>query len=198
MSRLKFYRLLKYLCAIILCGLLFIAYTQNEKIDNSSNINNFTLQTAANATGQVSLFDLQGKVVLLYFGYTHCPDICPTTLANMASAFAMLSKDEMKHIQGLFVSVDPKRDDVQHLAEYTAYFHPAIIGATGSNAQLKKAAKPYQAWFKQGKVTDDDYQVLHSDHLFLLNKNGKLIDIMSHNTQAKDIVIAIRAILSTK
>ncbi len=81
----------------------------------------FTLQSVA---GPVSLKDLHGKVVLLYFGYTKCPDVCPTSLSFMTQALNEMTDDELAKVQGVFVSVDPKRDTVESLKEYVEYFHP--------------------------------------------------------------------------
>ncbi len=89
----------------------------------------FVLQSWA---GPVALSDLRGKVVLMYFGYTWCPDICPTSLALMSAAFGELQPEQLERVQGLFVSVDPARDTTQRLKEYGAYFHPSILGVTGS------------------------------------------------------------------
>src|SRR5574343_1567339 len=89
----------------------------------------FTLQSA---DGPVSLHDFRGKLVLLYFGYTFCPDICPTSLTATAAGLQQLTPEEARRVAMLFVSVDPKRDTPAHLKEYAAFFHPNITGATGT------------------------------------------------------------------
>ena len=93
----------------------------------------FTLDSVA---GPVRLADLRGQVVLIYFGYTTCPDICPTNLAFLAAALRELTPDELQRVRVLFVSVDPERDDTPRLAVYAAYFHPNIQGVTGAPEQV--------------------------------------------------------------
>ena len=89
----------------------------------------FTLQSAA---GPVSLKDYRGKLVLVYFGYTFCPDICPTSLAATAEGLKQLTPEELARVAMIFVSVDPKRDTPERLKEYAEFFHPAIVGVTGT------------------------------------------------------------------
>ena len=89
----------------------------------------FTLQSAS---GPVSLKDYRGKLVLVYFGYTFCPDICPTSLAATAEGLKQLSPEELARVAMIFVSVDPKRDTPERLKEYVEFFHPSIVGVTGS------------------------------------------------------------------
>ena len=98
----------------------------------------FRLQSAA---GPVDLKNLRGRVVLIYFGYTWCPDICPTNLAFIAAALKSLAPEDLARVQVLFVSVDPERDDAQRLAQYTGYFHPQILGLTGTPEEIAETAR---------------------------------------------------------
>ena len=144
-------------------GLLFL--TANNETSQTSLIilsdnGDFTLH---NAKGDVHLSDFKKKIVLIYFGYASCPDICPTSLAFMGNALNKLREDELKKVQVLFVSVDPERDTVKKLADYTAYFHPNILGITGSKQEIDKVVKQYGASYK--KVASDsaiDYIVDHT------------------------------------
>ena len=105
----------------------------------------FSLQSLS---GPVSLTDFRGKVVLIYFGYTMCPDICPTNLSLMSNAFSQLDKQELAKVQGIFISVDPKRDTMERLSEYTHYFHDSIIGISGSAPMIREIADRYGAAYK--------------------------------------------------
>ena len=110
--------------------------------------------TLTSVQGPVSLHDYRGKVVLVYFGYTYCPDICPTALAFAAQALSLLSPEERKQVQLLFVSVDPERDTPAHLEEYVHYFAPDFIGVTGDDAALKEIAGRYGAAFRREPMAD--------------------------------------------
>ncbi len=153
----------------------------------------FTLQSAQ---GPVSLKDFRGKVVLIYFGYSMCPDICPTNLSMMAGALGQLSKEELQRVQGLFISVDPERDSVQRLEEYTQYFHPAIMGITGKPEVIAELAKRYGAAYK--KVVLDsatNYVVDHSSETYVIDPQGKLVERLPHGALPKQILAAIRKYL---
>ncbi|WP_157821255.1 SCO family protein [Mariprofundus ferrinatatus] len=153
------------------------------------NAKDFTLQSV---DGPVSLHDFRGKTVLLFFGYTHCPDICPATMNNVAMALRML-KEQASQVQVLFVTVDPERDSAEHLAKYVAFFHPNITGLTGTPEEIKRAAGAYDAeFFKQDAQDPDGYEMIHTSMLFMINSEGKILDIMSHHTEPDDIAIALR------
>ena len=150
----------------------------------------FTLQSEQ---GPLSLRDLRGKVVLIYFGYTWCPDVCPTNLALMAAAFSDLDTAELQRVQGIFISVDPHRDTPQRLTQYTDYFHNQIIGITGSEAEIAKVAAQYGVAYqlvKQGSATD--YVVDHSSETYLVDGTGTLVEILPHAAPAAEIVQRIR------
>ncbi len=149
------------------------------------------------ATGDVALKDFRGKVALLYFGYTKCPDVCPTSLAIMTQALNEFSDDELEDIQGLFVSVDPGRDDYSHLAEYANYFHPNIMGITGSEKEVAKVAAQYGAQYYQVDLEGSafGYAVNHSSVTYLITPEGELRFIFPHNTPASVLVEATRHVL---
>jgi len=154
----------------------------------------FTLQSAE---GEVSLRDFRGKIVLIYFGYTSCPDVCPTSLGALSAALKKLDKKEMAQIQPLFISVDPERDDVKKLQEYSHYFHPKMIGVTGKLAYLQALAKRYGAYFRKAPVESSTlgYAVDHSSTIYVVGKDGKLVDMIQHGGSPKRILEHIRAVL---
>jgi protein SCO1 len=143
--------------------------------------------------GPVSLQDFRNRVVLLYFGYTWCPDICPTSLGLTSLALEMLEADELARVQGLFVSVDPERDSPQRLKEYAEYFHPKILGVTGSREELDRVTRRYgAAYHKVEQATATDYVVDHSADSYLIDPRGRLVEILPHGTKPEKIVAAIR------
>jgi protein SCO1 len=149
--------------------------------------------------GPVALADLRGKVVLIYFGYTWCPDICPTNLVLIAGALKALTPDELERVQVLFVSVDPERDSVERLAEYSGYFHPEILGLTGTPEQIAEVAKLYGAAYRRTDLEDSamGYVVDHSAYSHLVDTQGKLVRNLDHATPSTEIVAAIRALLGS-
>lgn len=140
----------------------------------------FTLRSLQ---GPVSLSDFHGKLVLIYFGYTSCPDICPTSLGALSAALNKLTPDQMARIQPLFISVDPERDDVEKIAKYSRYFHPRMIGLTGSLEDLRRIADAYGAFFRKAEVEDSvlGYAVDHSSTIYLVGGNGTLVDMIQHS-----------------
>ena len=120
----------------------------------------------------VSLEDFRNKVVLIYFGYTFCPDVCPITLSNLK--MLMLSLEEKaEDVQVIFISIDPERDTFQKLKDYVPYFHPTFIGLTGSEAELASVAKKYQTFYLKQKVESEaGYLMAHSDVVILVDQNG--------------------------
>ena len=154
----------------------------------------FTLDAAS---GPFDLKAQRGKVVLIYFGYTFCPDICPTNLMLMAQALNALDKDELARVQGVFISVDPERDTLDRLATYTKYFHPSIIGVTGKPEHIAKIAKRYGAVYR--KVEDESrggYLIDHSANTYAIAPDGSLHTILPHATPPEDILKVIRSLLS--
>ncbi|MES9925299.1 MAG: SCO family protein [Candidatus Thiodiazotropha endolucinida] len=150
--------------------------------------------------GKVSLKQFRGKVVLLYFGYTKCPDVCPTSLAIIAQALNELSEDELKSVHGVFVSVDPKRDDVQALHEYVSHFHPNLVGVTGSEKDLAEVAKRYGAQYEEVALEGSNfgYAVNHSSVTYLITPEGDLRFMFPHQTPSFVILEAIRYLLAGK
>ena len=118
--------------------------------------------------------DYAGKPALVFFGYTHCPDICPTTLARMSSITQKLDDGLRDNIQVLFVSVDPKRDTPEHLTEYTRAFGPQFIGLTGDQTQLESVTNRYRLSYSYGEPDDNgNYDVNHSSAVLAFDSQGQ-------------------------
>lgn len=154
----------------------------------------FTLQ---GVDGDVSLHDFKGKVVLIYFGYTHCPDVCPTSLAVISQAMKNLDPDQREQVQPIFISVDPDRDTPEKLAEYSAFFYPSIIGVTGSREKIDQTVSQYGAFYRIVNMKDSamGYAVDHSSRIYLINKQGELSSTVAHGTPPEKLETEIKALL---
>ncbi len=165
------------------------------KIKEAPPGGDFTLYSSK---GPVALHDYQGKVVLLYFGYTSCPDVCPTSLSLQAQALSEMNEEELERVASIFVSVDPERDTLDKLDEYVDYFHPNMIGVSGSKQQIAEAAELYGAQYYEVALKGSamGYAVNHSAVTYLIEPDGGLRFIFPHETPASVILEAIRYVLS--
>jgi cytochrome oxidase Cu insertion factor (SCO1/SenC/PrrC family) len=127
-----------------------------------------------------SLQDIRGKVAILFFGFTHCPDVCPSTLLDIQRLLVNLG-DQADEVSVLFVSVDPKRDTPEKLASYVQYFNKNIIGLTGTNEQIRSVLERYNSSAKIDG-SGDHYTVEHTANLFLINRQGDLSSIILPRT----------------
>lgn len=142
------------------------------------------------------LKDFRGKLVLLYFGYASCPDVCPTSLALLSSALKALSPEETAQIQPIFISVDPARDHGTKLMDYARYFYPSFIGTTGTEQEIQHAAMQYGAFYS--KVSSHSalgYTVDHSSNSYLIGKDGQLLTTFQHDVTKTEVVAGLRAAL---
>lgn len=155
----------------------------------------FTVQSAA---GPVSLHDYRGKLVLLYFGYTFCPDICPTSLAATGEGLKRLTPQELDRVAMIFVSVDPRRDTPEHLKEYTAFFHPKIVGATATPEAIADIARRYGVFYAEQKVATagEGYVIDHSSDTYVVDPAGRLVGRIPHATPPDQVVETIRKYLN--
>ena len=121
-----------------------------------------------------TLADFRGKLVLLFFGYTHCPDMCPTTMAKLAEVVRHVGADADR-VQVLFVTIDPKRDTPQVLAQYVPAFHPAFLGLYGTEQQTAAAAKEFKVYYHAQQPSDSGfYTVDHSGPVYAFDRRGRL------------------------
>lgn len=149
--------------------------------------------TAADDGRTVTEASWRGKVVVLYFGYLSCPDICPTQLQVIADALEHLGTDAGR-VQPLFVSVDPARDDARHLAAFTPSFHPRILGLTGTPEQIATIARAYRVSYQ--KVGDGpNYAVDHSVAVYLIDPDGRTAAVLGPDTSAEAMAAAIRTVM---
>lgn len=149
--------------------------------------------TLTAADGPVSLADLRGRLVLIYFGYASCPDVCPTSLALTTAALNTLAPAERERVRVLFISVDPGRDTPEKLRQYAGHFHPNITGVTGSPEALAAVAARYGAAYRMTPVESAaGYVVDHTSVTSVVAPDGRLVEQLPHGTAPPDIVAAIR------
>ena len=173
-----------------------IKSNKNEPIKNThSNLGgDFVLLSSE---GPVSLSDYKGKVVVLYFGYAYCPDVCPTSLGLLSQALGKLKQQELDSIQALFISVDPERDTVDKLKKYADAFHPKIKGITGTPLEIADIAVRYGASYMKVELPNSalGYAVDHSSKYYLINRKGELTQLVNHGTSPDEIATQLRLLL---
>ncbi|MDJ0953357.1 MAG: SCO family protein [Acidimicrobiia bacterium] len=140
----------------------------------------------------VALSQFEDEIVLLYFGYTFCPDICPASLAELATATSVLSEEEREAVQVMMVSVDPARDTPEALSEYMNFFDPAFIGLTGSDAEIAAVAADYNVYYQAEEGTAaTGYLVDHWAGVYVIDR-GQLIASFSFGTSGEQIAADVR------
>ena len=153
----------------------------------------FVLQSAA---GPLDTKALRGNVLLVYFGYVNCPDICPVSMAAGAAALNALNAEERAKTRMIMVSVDPERDTPAKLKEYVAYFHPAMVGAVGTAAETAAIAKSFGVGYvRQATRPDGGYAVDHSSVTYVIGPDGKLADMLPLGVTTDKVVATVRKLL---
>lgn len=154
--------------------------------------------TLTDHTGKrVTEKDFEGKYMLIYFGYTFCPDVCPTSLSIISDALDQLSGEELDKLTPVFVSVDHERDTPEVLASYVPHFHEKLVGLTGSAEEIKSAAKVFKAFY--AKVNEDDpdgnYLMDHSSTTYLMGPDGAFVMHFNHGTPPADMAKRLAEVL---
>ena len=140
-----------------------------------------------------TLADFRGRVTVLFFGYTHCPDICPTTLAELAGVMKALGKDA-ERVQVLMVTVDPERDTPEVLSKYVPAFDPRFLGLYGDAAATQRAAKEFKIYYEKRK-TGDTYSIDHSGQSYVIDQQGRLRLLVRPDRIAQDLPADLRTLL---
>ncbi|TDO95947.1 SCO family protein [Marinomonas balearica] len=179
----------------ILATTLFIQENNRSQAKSTRLGGDFTLMTSE---GTVSLSDFPDKMKLVFFGYTHCPDICPLTLANVKVALKQLPDNLRSQIQTIFISVDPKRDTPEHLSQYVRFFDPHFIGATDTQENIDKVVKQYGAFYRFVDMPDSSmgYSVDHSAQLYLIGKDNQIKEYLFHDSSSEEIAEILKTALA--
>ncbi len=185
--------------AIVAIGAGVLAYQWQLKQTNQRDINtnatytaypggDFTLDSFA---GEVSLSDFKGQPVLIYFGWTNCPDVCPNSLVVMAEAMRILEGEI--GVKGLLISLDPERDTVDKLKDCAPYFHPNITGLNSSVHRLLEVAKRYGVYYKKAEREEqNEYSIDHTSRIYLVGRDSKLAGVINHGVSATEVAERVR------
>jgi protein SCO1/2 len=172
-------------------GALALAKAQREQVPASVAVADFRPEFAlADASGQVrSLEEFRGRYLLVFFGFTNCPDVCPTTLAEVARVMDDLGPDAAR-VQPIFISIDPERDRRLGLDAYTQAFHPAILGLAGDDAATQAAAESFKIFFEREAdgAAPDGYTMSHSPALYLVGPDGDWLRQFTYGASAAEIL----------
>ncbi len=166
---------------------------------NSSDITGINYAQGFNlpdSAGQLrSLADFKGKVVVVFFGYTHCPDVCPITMAELKEAKRLLGKDG-DAVQGIFITLDPARDTAQVLAQYVPAFDPSFVALRGTEAQTAETAKAFRVYYKAVPGEQKNfYTVDHTAASFVFDKAGRIRLYTRYNQGADKLAADLRQLL---
>jgi protein SCO1/2 len=182
---------LAFVAGLVLLGLFSLSRTTGAP--GLPPGGDFTLQSA---DGPLALHDLRGRVVLLFFGYTACPGICPTALMDEAAAFQMLKPEERARVVGILISVDPERDTPAQLKTYVGAIHPQLYGVTGSPGELQTLARRYGVLYaRQAADATGQYAVDHSAEIYVIAPDGRLVAKLPQGVPPEAIAAELRRAL---
>ncbi len=143
--------------------------------------------------------DFAGRHMLVYFGYTYCPDVCPTSLSLMSQGLDLLETETgslEERVVPIFVTVDPARDDVEAMAAYAEHFHPRLVALTGSDAQIAAAAKAYRVYYRRAEdPSASEYLMDHSSFIYLMGPDGTYVSHFAHNASPEEIAEGLKGFL---
>ncbi len=151
----------------------------------AEQLRQLSLKTTA---GERHLSDFDNQLLLLFFGFSHCPDICPTTLMNVSKALQQLPAETIRQVQPLFITVDPERDSIDELRPYTRHFHTAIIGVQPDAEQLQQLTKFFGIYYR--KVVQEgalEYSMDHSAQLLLSSSYGQMLGVLDPHMPADEL-----------
>jgi protein SCO1/2 len=162
--------------------------------------------TPINVGGDFSLIDTNGHLVnqeilkghysLIYFGYSYCPDICPTTLSKISEVFKTMPETSLAKIKGYFITLDPKRDNIQQLSDFMKSFHPSIQGLTGDSEQIEKISEDYKIYSQKSEETDSEHYLIdHTSLIYIMDQNGRCIKFFPNDLPPAEIVLELNKLL---
>lgn len=193
---------MKFFSVLVLCMTMILSGCSEPVAFKSTDISGADWGKDFNLTdhqGQPRrLSDFKGKAVVLFFGFTQCPDVCPTTLTTMRDALGKLGPDASR-VQVLFVTLDPARDTTQLLAQYVPMFHPSFIGLRGDDASTAALAKDFKVFYaKQPGSTPGSYSIDHSTGSYAFDPQGRLRLLLRHGEAPDNVAADLKLLLAGK
>ncbi|MDC1311833.1 SCO family protein [Burkholderiales bacterium] len=189
---------------LLLMAVVTLLFGCDDRVNNQERFTNTDISGADFARDfeltshhgeRVSLSDFEGKVVILFFGFMRCPDICPTTLTELNGLMNTLGTDA-KSVQVLFVTVDPERDNIESLGPYMQVFNPSFLGLWGSKDELEAVAKEFKIIYqKVAGSNPDNYSVDHSAGTYVFDKNGKVRLFVPYGSDADKLLSDVRLLI---
>lgn len=185
------------ICLLVVVSLLIFSAFRPANVEKNSYAEIGGDFTLTSESGSVSLFDYQGQVVLLFFGYASCPDYCPTELARIGAAIRKLSNRDRDQTQGIFVSIDPARDSIEKVSAYVKFFHKNIIGLSGTAEEVRRVAEKYFAFYEifENEDSGSGYTIDHSLTTYLIGRDGQVVELVKRDWTSSELAQAIRAAL---
>lgn len=174
-------------------------YLSNQNQQPTSGLPGGPIELAS-THGDFSLTQLDdNQVAIVSFGYTYCPDVCPMTQAVKKQALAALTPQQRERIVPLMISVDPQRDSLERLTQYTGFFGERFIGATGTQQQLEELAKRYGVIWRRAEAENSamGYTIDHSSSLYVVDREGKILDRVPYSTNPEGLVTALNTALGS-
>jgi cytochrome oxidase Cu insertion factor (SCO1/SenC/PrrC family) len=206
MTSVRWARAALVLCAA-LCVTQAVAQSEARRAESARLMNELmsgkaavgTPFTLTNPQGKrVSLADFRGKLVMLYFGYTSCPDVCPTDLLAIAQTLKSLGK-QGEQVQPVFITLDPARDTREVLRGYATAFHPRLVALTGGEDEIRRVATAYKVFYEKVRIENmDRYLIDHAAFTFLLDRNGKYVLFFPPGTPPERMAVMVREQLAAK
>ncbi len=146
---------------------------------------------------RVTEADFRGQLMLVYFGYTYCPDVCATEVAEMSRALNLMGKQQAKQVVPIFITVDPERDDPQRLEQFVSRFHPRLIGLTGTSEEIAAAARSYKVSYNKVEQEKGPYLMDHTPITYLMGPHGRNLALFGVNTPPKEMASQIQHYVET-
>jgi protein SCO1/2 len=178
---------------VLLC-VAYVKFTENKTASQSETeassgeaLIGGAFELTDNKGNKFSEASLRGKKYLVFFGFTHCPDICPVAIATISDTL-----NKVENVSALFITVDPERDTVEVMDEYLLPFNKNIVGLTGTKPEVEKVEKLYKAYAQKSDAHDGKYMMNHSDLIYLMDENGKYITHFNRGNSSEEIVAKLK------
>ncbi|WP_220718982.1 SCO family protein [Agarivorans litoreus] len=187
-----------------LAGVMSFQWLSAESSPKQAAVSNKVIATVpvnlfkiTSSDGRFTELNNDKQLYIAYFGFTHCPDVCPTSLAVLSAALQGISAPQRQQLQSLFVSVDPKRDDPETVSTYAGYFHPDIVGLSPQEGQLLGLTQSLGVYYKYVDIPDSqlEYSVDHNSFFYFLNAQGELLAKVPHTLDPEPLVTKIQQLL---